>query len=101
MDSDPFGISFEKSSFQTGDGLERIRWGVFKGSDGESRFAAFRVTMLDAHFAGQTVEDFVVESDNVVNSEGALTGPKFQAYEWNNDHFERVDPEEQSWFKFK
>ena len=101
MDNDDiFDISFGKSSFRT-NGLERIRYGAFKGRDGELRFAAFRVTMLEGHFAIEAGTDLAAESEAVVNSEEALTGPRFQAYEWTDDHFEGVDAQEQVWFKFK
>jgi len=97
---DPFEIGFEKTSFRTGHGLDRIRWGAFPGSDGKPRIAAFHATALDSHFAHQAGKNLEDEANRTVASEAALSGATHQAYEWANDRFESVDVNEQKWFKF-
>ncbi|MBU2103466.1 hypothetical protein KJ848_03235 [Patescibacteria group bacterium] len=98
--NDPFGISFEKTSFKTGHGLDQIRWGAFVGTDGKHRIAAFHVTALDSHFAHEGGKDIEEEANLTVASGAALSGATHQAYEWVNNRFESVDVDDQTWFKF-
>lgn len=97
--NDPWNVKFEKSSFKS-DGLRQIRWGIFDGNDGKPRIAAFLVDSFVVSMEGYRDVDFNAEAEMVIKTEETLNGPTHQTFEWVNDRFESVDPEEQDWFKF-
>jgi hypothetical protein len=96
-------ISLEKANFNMVDrdnDLELIRWGSFNGKDGISKIAAFRISLLDAHFAHQNKVDIIKISSDVVTLPEVQGGAPQQAYEWDGSDFVSVDVKQQKWFKF-
>ncbi len=94
-------VSIEKSPFRMGGSLAQIRWGYFEGSDGNMKAIAFMVGPLESHFAHTAGRDIVAESNAVVEQERIVPGTAKLAYEWVGEQgFEKVDTDQQTWFKF-
>lgn len=99
MESDHFGVMFEKTAFKV-DGLRKIRWGIFYGVDGQPRIAAFLVSLVDASIKGLSDEQLNEQAEKVIKKPETLAGPTHQAYEWHEGEFYMVDANAQQWFKF-
>ena len=80
--------------------LNLIRWGSFVDRENKPKIAAFKVSMLEAHFAHEAGKNLVDESDRAVKQKQEEDGSTHQAYEWNGQEFEMVDINMQEWFKF-
>ena len=80
-------------------GRDVIRWGTL--TDGKNgKVVAFKIDVLQINFL-EPRENPDIESDKIIEQERQNFQEKNVAYEWENGlGFQKVNSEEQNWFKF-